>query len=347
MKNSINLTEDYAISRVIRGGWQLSTGHVPGKEFDREAAIENVLDGVRSGMTTIDMGDIYTGVEELVGDARLRLPDPSMLQVHTKYVPDRDSLPVHTEANARTIMDRSRSRLNMDCLDMVQFHWWRYDVPGAVDTMKMLAAQQREGLIRLIGVTNFDVPHMQKFAEAGVMPATIQLQYSVLDRRPENGMAAFCAENNVKILCYGTVAGGFLSEKYLGAPEPTGELPNRSLTKYKLIIEDFGGWKKFQELLRTLDVVAKRHETSIATIASAYVLGKPQVAAVIVGAHDRAHMQENVKIPSVVLNDRDLDAIDVVTRTTPGPIGDVYTLERESPRHAGIMRYNNNAQAAS
>ena len=61
---------------------------------------------------------------------------------------------------------------------------------------------------------------------------------------------------NIALLCYGTVCGGFLSERWLGKPAPQADLANRSLVKYKLIIEDFGGWGLFQELLGVLSRIA-------------------------------------------------------------------------------------------
>ena len=88
----------------------------------------------------------------------------------------------------------------------------------------------------------------------------------------------------IALLCYGTVAGGFLSERWLGQPEPgtAGDaLTNRSLIKYKLIIDDFGGWDLLQQLLEVLATAAARHGTDIATVASRAILDRPQVAAVI------------------------------------------------------------------
>jgi len=73
-----------------------------------------------------------------------------------------------------------------------------------------------------------------------------QLQYSLLDVRPENGMAEFCRKRGIALLCYGTVAGGLLSDRWLGRPSPAKLPSNRSLTKYKLIIDEFGGWDLFQ-----------------------------------------------------------------------------------------------------
>src|SRR6202021_1634007 len=102
----------------------------------------------------------------------------------------------------------------------------------------------------------------------GVDILSVQAQYSALDQRPASGLAALCAEHGVWLLCYGSVAGGFLGGRWLGGPEPWSPLENRSLVKYKLIIDDFGGWGLFQELLRALRGVADRHGADIATIAS-------------------------------------------------------------------------------
>ena|SRR3989344_1122603 len=344
-----NLAPGYDISRVIKGEWQLSRGHLLEETINRDAAIEDTLVFIRRGITTLDFGDIYVGVEELVGDCLKKLKQEyganarDAVKLHTKYVPDADQLATHSFEDVERITNRSRQRLGVDVLDLVQFHWWDYGVEGYVDAMLHLQRIQREGKIRLLGVTNFDVPRLQEFVDAGVTPASIQLQYSALDHRPSNGMTDFCQKHNISMLCYGTVAGGFLSEKYLGVAEPIPPYKNRSLAKYKLIIDEFGGWDLFQELLLALKNVAQRHGTSISTIASAYVLSRPQVAGVIVGAHDTTHLEENIAIGNLLLSSEDIQIIESVTNRAQGPEGEVYDLERNSPRHSGIMHKTNNS----
>ena len=121
-------------------------------------------------------------------------------------------------------------------------------------------------------------------------------------------------------------------------------LENRSLVKYKLIIDDFGGWELFQQLLRVLKAVGDRHGVDIATIASAWVLEQPQVAAVIVGARNQAHALANAGIMDVVLDADDRSRIAAVIAQGNGLEGDVYTLERDRHgRHGSIMHYNLNA----
>jgi aryl-alcohol dehydrogenase-like predicted oxidoreductase len=262
-------------------------------------------------------------------------------------VPDRDILPRITKAYAEDIIDTSLRRLGMERLDLVQFHWWDYDVPRWLEAARWLGDFQRMGKIDRIGGTNFDTRRMLDIIEGGVTLTSMQVQYSLLDRRPAKSMVDAALREGVALFCYGTVAGGFLSEKWLGAPEPVGPLENRSLTKYKLVIDEFGGWDLFQRLLETLHAVAGRHRTDIATVASAAVLEWPGVAAVIVGARNRAHLPANLAISDLVLTAEDRAQIQAVLAEARELEGDVFALERDSAgRHGRIMKYNLNKGAA-
>ncbi len=337
----------YAISRVIRGNWQLAGGHGAIPPDEALGALEAAFE---AGITTFDCADIYVGVEALIGAFRARLAAQRgsdvarRLKVHTKLVPDLDRLATLNKTYVEGMVDQSLRRLGVERLDLVQFHWWDYAVPGAVETLVWLDDIRRAGKIRFLGATNFDTPHLAAILAAGVPLMSMQTQYSLLDARPENGLAALAAGHDVVLLCYGTVAGGFLGDHWLGAPEPTGALENRSLTKYKLIIDDFGGWDLFQALLRACRRVADRHGVDIATVASRAVLDRPQVAAVIVGARDAAHAAANGRIGALRLSHADHAELDAVLHRRLGPRGDTYTLERDrNGRHGSIMKYNLNA----
>jgi aryl-alcohol dehydrogenase-like predicted oxidoreductase len=179
---------------------------------------------------------------------------------------------------------------------------------------------------------------------AGVPVAAHQLQYSLVDERPGAAMVDCCREHGVALLCYGTVCGGFLSDRWLGRPAPALPLTNRSLIKYNLIIEDFGGWGLFQELLAALAGIAARHRTDIASVATRVVLDRPQVAAAIVGATSAAHLSAHAAIGDLRLEAADRAAIAAVTARRRGPAGDVYELERDrTGRHGQIMKYELNA----
>ncbi len=336
----------YSISRIIKGGWQLAGGH---GRIEHEAALADMLRFVDAGITTFDCADIYTGVEQLIGDflreLRRQRGNSAMeqVQVHTKFVPDLDSLATLTRAQIEHTIDRSLQRLGIEALHLVQFHWWDYEIPGYVEAAGHLADLQRAGKIRHVGVTNFDTPRLREMVDAGVPIVAHQLQYSALDRRPENGMVEFCREKGIALLCYGSVAGGFLSERYLGVAEPVDPLENRSLTKYKLIIDEFGSWELFQQLMQTLRRIADRHQATIAAVAMRYVLQKSQVAAVIVGARNASHLTATLAALDFELDAADLLHIEAVTGESNGLGGDTYSLERiKGGRHASIMKYNLN-----
>ena len=338
------LTPEHTISRVIKGGWQLGGGHGAVK---REQALDDMRAYVEAGITSFDCADIYTGVEELIGEFLRRHRDAMgdgtlpEVQVHTKYVPDLAMLPTLGRKDVEAVIDRSLRRLGVERLDLVQFHWWDYAIAGYVEAAFHLETLRQAGKIKHIGVTNFNVSRLEEILAAGVPVTAHQVQYSMLDRRPERGMVELCERQGIALLCYGTVAGGFLSERYLGVSEPTPPFENRSLVKYKLIIDDFGGWGLFQQLLAALASIAARHNVSIASVASRYVLQKRGVAATIVGARHARHLPDTLRTFGFTLDRADLNAIERITCQALGPVGDVYAAEREKGgRHAAIMKYN-------
>jgi aryl-alcohol dehydrogenase-like predicted oxidoreductase len=343
--HTLHLGPGYEIPKIVVGAWQFSEGHHV-EAFQQEDALATLAILADAGLTVFDCADIYTGVELLLGEfLRVRRedhPGGSPIRVHTKFVPDRDALPGISKAYTEAIIDRSLTRLGVERLDLVQFGWWDYDIPRYVETAVWLQELADAGKIRYVGATNFDVPRLQEIVEAGVPVATHQVQYSLLDHRPENGMVAFCRKRGIHLLCYGTLAGGFLSDKWLGAPEPVADLPNRSLTKYRLIIEECGGWDAFQGLLRATKDIATKHGVSIGNVASRYVLQRPHVGAAIVGARSSAYVQDNLRTLALRLDAEDISMLHDVARSN-GPKEGVYTMERRpTSTHAAIMRYNLN-----
>lgn len=339
-----DLAPGYSISRVIRGGWQLAGDH---GDVARDSVSDDLLAFYDAGITTFDCADIYTGVEEMIGAFRDHLRANrgaealARLRVHTKFVPDLDSLATVTAADVRRTIERSLTRLRMEQLDLVQFHWWDYAVPRHVETALVLRDLQAEGKIALLAGTNFDAERLSDFAAAEVHMASLQVQYSLLDQRPAGTMTGVCQRLGTKLLCYGTLAGGFLSDAWLGKPEPEGALSNRSQVKYKLVIDEFGGWDLFQALLMTLRRIADRHDVTISAVASRHVLGLEAVAAVIVGARHAGHLADTLRIGSFHLTDADRAEIAAVLADAEGPSGEVYALERDrTGRHGSIMKYH-------
>jgi aryl-alcohol dehydrogenase-like predicted oxidoreductase len=345
--NKIELVPGYWISPVIKGGWQLSDGHSLTSKIQSEQAILDTVSFIESGISTLDFGDIYTGVEELIGKAIDTLTQKygssarGLVQLHTKYVPNMSALENFEVTDVRKIVDRSLTRLGVEQLDLVQFHWWKYEYHGYLEAMAELFCLKQAGKIRHVSVTNFDLNRLREFVDAGFTPASVQLQYSVLDHRPEGEMAQYCLDHGIGILCYGTVAGGYLSNKFLGVQEPVQD-ETRSSTKYGLIIEEFGGWEIFQALLNELNKIAIKQNTDISSVASSYILQSPGVKGVIVGARNIHHLDANLNIPNIQFSTEDFSGLGDIFSKSNGPHGPVYDLERYSEKHNRIMHLNNN-----
>lgn len=344
-----HLAPGYDISRIIVGGWQFSRGHGggPAQAESPRAFLSALAD---RGFTTFDCADIYTGVEEMLGEflRHYRRAHPrAPVRIHTKFVPDLDVLGTIDRSYVERIIHRSLTRLGVEALDLVQFHWWDFDVPGWVETAGWLEDLKREGKIRNLGVTNFDRVHLEELVDAGAGIVSNQVQYSVLDRRPERDLAPFCREKEISLLCYGALAGGFLTDRYLeGASDPDAspEQPaNRSLVKYRLIIEEVGGWSRFQRLLGALKDAAVGLDLPLPAAALRFVLDRPGVAATITGIDSLAHADELLAALDRTVPPGAWAPLESALAEIPAPPGPVYGLERvrEGP-HGAIMRYNLN-----
>ena len=339
----IDLAPGYSISRIINGCWQLSPTHGGGPGSKR-AALDRFAELVANGYTTFDCADIYEGTEELLGQFRRSLADTQSVQFHTKYVPDKSSLADLKPADVAAAVDRSLSALGVERIDLLQFHWWSYDVGGMAVALSELRRAQAAGKIRLIGVTNFDTPHLEQMIDDGVPVVSMQTQYSLLDRRPETVLNDYVMTSGVHLLAYGALAGGFLSERWLEEPSPS-EM-NRSLQKYRLVIAEAGGWERFQGLLRVLAGIALKHGVTISTVAARWVLDRPSVAAIILGTGRTSRVSGYADITSLSMDEVDQRAIEQCLATLQIPPGDTYELERDPHgKHQGIIKTDLRNQA--
>ena len=334
----VELAPGYSIARIINGCWQLTPDHGGGPGSDK-AALDRFAELFDHGFTTFDCADIYEGTEALLGRFRKTLADPDAMQVHTKLVPDKARLAELDDDMIDAVIERSRKRLGVDAIDLVQFHWWDYAVPGVERVYDRLLSAQSKGRVRLIGVTNFDTPHLEALVDRKPAIVSMQAQYSLIDRRPERRMTAFCQHNGIGILAFGALAGGYLSDRYLGQEPP--DTPNRSLTKYRLIVDDAGGWEALQRLLETLSAIAARHDVGIDTVATRWLLDRPAVAATILGVGTRSHVDSNLAIASLSLDAADRDRLESCLDDMTVPPGEPYELERDPDGvHSGIIRTN-------
>ncbi|MFB2921398.1 MULTISPECIES: aldo/keto reductase [Aerosakkonema] len=329
----LQLTPDLNICRILNGMWQVSGAH--GK-IDQKTAISNMFEYIDAGFTTWDLADHYGPAEDFIGEFRRQLianrgqAALSNLQAFTKWVPRPSKM---TRKVVEDNINISLRRMDVPSLDMVQFHWWEYRDKNYLDALKYMAELQAEGKIKHLALTNFDTEHLKIITDAGIKIVSNQVQFSLVDRRPEVSMIKFCQQHDIKLFAYGTLCGGLLSEKYLGHPEPRGgDLFTVSLRKYKNMVDAWGGWNLFQELLNTLKQIADKYGVSIANVAVRYVLDKPAVGGAIVGARlsISEHIEENAKVFDFALDAQDGDRIDSISEKSRnlyeliGDCGDEY-----------------------
>ena len=344
------LTPGYTISRVLNGCWQLSLGHSLNGPLDMADVKKAFYELTDRGFTTFDCADIYTGAEEFIGSfiaekkasGNYREED---IQVHTKYVPDLEILSKVDFAFTEQIIDRSLMRLNKEILDVVQFHWWDYEVPGMVDVAGYLDLLREKGKIRNVSVTNYDAKHLKELVDAGIRIASCQAQYSVFDRRPEKELKQYCKEQGIGLICYGTLAGGFLAERYLGKKQKELKPETRSQVKYLQVIEDSLGWDGYQKLLLLLKEIADEHGVKLSQVATRYILDQETVAAAVIGVRGSSHVEDNAKIFSFRLTEEERDRIRSFISDYPILPGEPFELERTvGSKYRNIMHMNINEE---
>ncbi|MGB7952998.1 MAG: aldo/keto reductase [Candidatus Nitrosopolaris sp.] len=309
------LAPDLEICRIVNGMWQVAGGH---GYIDHESAIEDMMKYHYSGFTTWDLADIYGPAEDFIGLFRRRLSELkgeqelNRIQALTKWVPQPRTI---TRSIVNENIEKSIRRMSVSSLDLLQFHWWDYNNPYYMDALKYLSDLRDKGIIKHLGLTNFDTERIQMMIDSKIQIVSNQVQYSIIDRRPEVKMIPFCLKHNINLLAYGSICGGLMSEKYLKIQEPSiSELNTLSLRKYKKMIDAWGGWNLFQELLSTLNKIAQKYKVNIANVATRYMLDKPAVAGVIIGARLGIvdHRSNNMQTFNFSLDKSDYDDIDVV-----------------------------------
>ncbi len=322
-----NLAPDLSISRVLTGLWQIADMEREGRQLDPAAASNEMVPYVQAGFTTFDMADHYGSAEVIAGHFA-QTHGHDAVQLFTKWVPKPGPT---SRDDVRKAVQTALDRLCSDRLDLLQFHAWNYADPSYLDSLSYLQELKDEGLIRHLGMTNVDTDHLRMILNSGIDLVSNQICFSLLDQRAKtNGMLELCAEHNVTILAFGTIAGGFLTEKWFEQPEPNWEaLETWSQMKYGRFIREAGGWAALQKLLTVVHRVAERHGVSMANVACRYILDQQAVGGIIVGARlgISEHRDDNLALFRFALTAADHAEIDGAVsqlRTIPGDCGDEY-----------------------
>jgi len=320
----VKLGPGLEVPRVLTGLWQVADMERGGRLLDRDVAGAALGEYVDSGFDAFDMADHYGSAEILVGRYLARA-GRGHATAFTKWCPLPGPM---TPEVVREGVQQRLERLGLPRVDLLQFHWWQYRHPGYLDAMLELDRLRRDGSIGHLGVTNFDSDHLRLLVKHGIAVVSNQVSFSLLDRRPAGRMTEVCRETGVKLLAYGVLAGGFLTDRWLDRPEPT-DIPDWSKSKYKRFIDTVGGWGALQRVLAAARVVALKHGVSIANVAARWVLEQDAVAAVIIGARlgEREHRDDNLALFAFALDSADrarLAEAQALLRPLPGDCGDEY-----------------------
>ncbi|KAG6332620.1 hypothetical protein ID866_6473 [Astraeus odoratus] len=268
-------------------------------------------------LETVELADHYGSAEILFGQFRGMLSAPESVIGATKWCVFRPTEP--SRAVVAAAVQERITRMRTTSVDLLQFHWQDYSDKGYLTALQILQDLQHEGLISAVGLCNFDAVRTDEICTQ-LGPGFIvsnQVQFSLIDTRPLHGMADVCERHNVKLLTYGTLCGGFLSDKWLNRPEPDLYAENLTPSQRKyldVILKAWGTWALFQSLLAVLREIGDRHGRSIANIATRWVLDHPFVGAVIIGARlgISEHPDENLHVFGFTLSEddnRDIEAV--------------------------------------
>ena len=327
MKTSVKLSSTLTIPKVVIGLWQIADMERNNSTLEVEKTALFLEDYAKAGFCAFDMADHYGSSEIIVGSFKKKFEKKETLQLLTKWVPRPG--PINREM-VRNAIDTALERTQQKSIDLLQFHAWKYSDPSWLDALFYLKELKEEGIIKNIGVTNFDAHHLRVALASGIPIVSNQVSHSLIDRRALGEMKNVCETFQVKLLAYGTLLGGFLSDRWYGVKAPNlNDLKTWSQMKYFRFIETAGGWDTFQSFLKTVKSIAEKHDTTLANIASRYILESDHVAAVLIGARlgENNHIEAHQEMLQIRFDKDDCIRLEHAIKEfipIPGNCGDEY-----------------------
>ncbi len=305
-------------------------GNSFGKRADKDTSIRIIHQALDQGINFIDTANIYSGTksEEIIGEA---LAD----RRHEVIIATKAGLPngdgPNDKGSSRYHLQReiegSLKRLRTDYIDLYQIHSFDPNTP-LEETLRTLDDLVRTGKIRYIGASNYAAWELMKALGISERQGlsrfvTVQQSYSLADRTPEQELIPCCLDQGIGIIPYFPLAGGLLTGKYGdGTQIPTGSRldtdPNSIIGKR---LDD-----KHLQLVKQVSLSAKELDTSPAALSLSWLLSRPVVSTIIVGATREEQVLENIKCLSLDLDPAIIEALDAAS--TPFRYGEPFASYR-------------------
>ena len=294
------------ISAVGFGSWEAG-GSAWGPEVPDERTIEAIRTGINSGMNWIDTAEVYGGgrSEELVGQAIAGTD----AMVFTKVAPKRAGSGFDA-AGVRKGAEGSLRRLGRDVIDLYQLHWTTSAVP-LEETWGAMAQLVDDGLVRYIGVSNFDRREIET-CEAIRHVDSLQPHFSLFHQEGRDDLFAFCESNGTGIIAYGPLAYGLLTgtfTKDTTFTEDDWRGGGHGMSYYDQLFAP-GKFEANVQRTDSLKPVAKRLGVTVAQLALAWVFHQRGVTGAIAGSRSPEHVKDNAGAGSIQLSQEDLEEID-------------------------------------
>jgi len=170
------LAPDLEVSKIVTGLWQIADMERDDQSIDLDKTAQHMKAYTEAGLTTFDMADHYGSAEEIAGIFTNKHVGDDDVQILTKWVPGPGGSAKET---VRAAVHRSLDRLQTDQLDLLQYHAWNYADPSYLDELFALQELQDEGLIKHLGLTNFDTAHLNIVLETGIKVVSNQICFSL------------------------------------------------------------------------------------------------------------------------------------------------------------------------
>lgn len=303
---------DLELTVIGFGSWAIGGGNWKfgwGDQDDREA-IEAIKTAIELGINWIDTAAVYGGgkSEELVGTALKEFGSAKRPIVATKcgrVMRDPDTIDkVLRRESVIAECEASLLRLGIDCIDLYQLHWPEPD-EEIEEGWSALVELKQQGKVREIGVSNHNVLQMQRLQAIHPI-ASLQPPYSLIVPATEEAILPYCAANNIGVVVYSPMYKGLLTGKFtkervaaLTAADHRSRDPHFQSPRVDAHLK----------LVEALKPIAAEHGRSLAELALAWVLRRPEVTSAIVGSRRPSQVAETIGAADWVLSETDCSQI--------------------------------------